>query len=152
AGKYTYEIERGPEYERPTGSFTLTAGTEKKISVPLRRLTDLAAEGWWPGDLHVHRPVGDVELLMQAEDLHVAPIITWWNNQNAWAKTPPPADPLYHFDGSRYYHVLAGEDEREGGALLYFNLDRPLAIAGASREYPSPMQFVEEARRRKNGW
>jgi hypothetical protein len=151
-GKYTYEVERGPEYESQTGSFTLAGGTEKKLTIELRRLTDLSAEGWWSGDLHVHRPVGDAELLMQAEDLHVAPVITWWNNQNAWAKTRPPADPLYHFDANRYYHVLAGEDEREGGALLYFNLGQPLAITGASREYPSPMKFVEDARRQKNAW
>jgi hypothetical protein len=151
-GKYTYEIERGPEYESRAGSFTLAGDAGKKLGVELRRLTDLATEGWWSGDLHVHRPIEDMELLMQAEDLHVAPVITWWNNQNAWAKTRPPADPLYHFDGNRYYHVLAGEDEREGGALLFFNLDQPLAITGAGREYPSPLKFLEEARRHKDAW
>ncbi|HKB37383.1 MAG TPA: CehA/McbA family metallohydrolase, partial [Gemmataceae bacterium] len=52
----------------------------------------------------------------------------------------------------RFYHVLAGEDEREGGALLYFNLRRPLPITGATREHPSPMKFVEEARRHKDVW
>lgn len=151
-GKYTYQVERGPEYELHSGSFTVASGTAKKLSVELRRLADLSAEGWWSGDLHVHRPVEDVELLVQAEDLHVAPVITWWNNQNVWAKTALPADPLYHFDANRYYHVLAGEDEREGGALLFFNLGRPLAIAGAGREYPSPVKFVEEARRQKDVW
>jgi hypothetical protein len=151
-GRYTYEVERGPEYEPHSGSFTLAAGVGAKLDVKLRRLTNLSADGWWAGDLHVHRPVEDVELLMQAEDLHVAPVITWWNNQNAWAKTRPPADPLYHFDGNRYYHVLAGEDEREGGALLFFNLNQPLAITGSSREYPSPVKFVEEARRQHNAW
>jgi hypothetical protein len=151
-GKYTYEVERGPEHEPRTGSFTLTCGAEKKLTVQLRRLIDLPAEGWWPGDLHVHRPVEDAELLMQAEDLHVAPIITWWNNQNLWAKTRLPEEPLKRFDGNRYYHILAGEDEREGGALLFFNLGRPLAITGASREYPSPLKFVDEARRQKGVW
>jgi hypothetical protein len=42
---------------------------------------------------------------------------------------------------------MAGEDEREGGALLYFHLTKPLAIASAGREYPSPMRFVEDALR-----
>ena len=37
------------------------------------------------------------------------------------------------FDGDRFYHLMAGEDEREGGALLYFNLDEPLPIAGSQR-------------------
>jgi len=38
------------------------------------------------------------------------------------------------------------EDEREGGALLFFNLDAPLAIADAAREYPSSAEFLAEAR------
>jgi hypothetical protein len=120
--------------------------------VALERLADLAAEGWWSGDLHVHRPPADVELLMRAEDLYVAPVITWWNNQNHWAGRPPPAEPLVRFDDRRHYHLLAGEDEREGGALLYFGLPRPLAIAGAGREYPSPLRFVGEARRHPGAW
>jgi hypothetical protein len=151
AGKYTIEVERGPEYESHADSFTVTdAGA--KVRVELRRLAALPAEGWWPGDLHVHRPVGDVELLMRAEDLHVVPVITWWNNRNLWEKEKPPADPLVRFDGDRFYHVLAGEDEREGGALLYFHLKQPLAITGASREYPPPLKFVEEARKHKGVW
>jgi hypothetical protein len=47
---------------------------------------------------------------------------------------------------------MAGEDEREGGALLFFNLDEPMAISGSSREYPSPMKFVAEARRHAGVW
>jgi hypothetical protein len=47
---------------------------------------------------------------------------------------------------------MAGEDEREGGALMYFNLDRPLAVGGSSREYPSPMKFVAEARKTGGAW
>src|SRR5262249_5492025 len=85
-GKYTYEIERGPEYRLATGSCALKDKGEEKVSVKLERLVEMAAEGWWCGDLHVHRPVADIELLMQAEDLHVAPVITWWNNRNQWEK------------------------------------------------------------------
>jgi hypothetical protein len=38
-----------------------------------KRITDLAKEGWFGGDAHVHRPPADIELLTQAEDLHIAP-------------------------------------------------------------------------------
>jgi hypothetical protein len=152
AGKYTLEIERGPEYPLHSGSFTIAEGTDKKVGVKLKRLVDMAREHWWPGELHVHRPVSDIELLMRAEDLYVAPVITWWNKHNLWSKKKVPAKPLVQFDGSRYYHVMAGEDERQGGALLYFNLGKPLAIAGAGPEYPSPLKFVAEARRHKGVW
>src|SRR5262249_37084663 len=120
-GKYTIEIERGPEYESHADSLSLETGGAKKINAVLKRLADLPAEGWWPGDLHVHRPVGDIELLMRAEDLHIAPVITWWNNRNQWEKQKPPADPFVRFDGNRYYHVMAGGGEGQGGgaALLH---------------------------------
>lgn len=151
AGKYTIEVERGPEYELFADTFNLT-NAGHKLAVELKRRADMPGEGWWPGDLHVHRPVGDIELLMRAEDLHVAPVITWWNNRNSWDKAKPPADPLVKFDGNRFYDVMAGEDEREGGALLYFHLKQPLAITGSSREYPSPLKFAAEARKHPGAW
>jgi hypothetical protein len=152
AGEYTYECERGPEYTLRKGSFTVADKEPAKLRIELERLADLAGEGWWSGELHVHRPLDDIELLMKAEDLHVAPVITWWNKRNLWADRKLPAELLVRFDGNRYYHVMAGEDEREGGALLYFHLPRPLAITEASREYPSPLQFVAEARKHKGVW
>lgn len=147
-GQYAYQVERGPEHGRLAGKFELDGAPEtRQIDLRLDRIADLAAEGWYSGDLHVHRPVEDMKLLMQAEDLHVAPVITWWNNRNQWSEHEIPADPLVSFDGNRFYQVMAGEDEREGGALMFFNLRRPLDIAGSAREYPSPMKFVAMARR-----
>jgi hypothetical protein len=151
-GKYTVEIEHGPEHSLFTDSFTLAAGRTKKLRVELQRLVDMPAKGWWPGDTHVHRRLEDIELLMRAEELHIAPVITWWNKRNLWAKAPLPDEPLVRFDSNRFYHKMAGEDEREGGALLYFHLKRPLAISEATREYPSPLKFAQEARKHKGAW
>lgn len=144
-GQYTIEIERGPEFARIAERLEVTATGDLHFDYQMQRLVDLAAEGWWSGELHVHRPVEAIELLMRAEDLHVAPVITWWNKTNLWGKQQLPADPLVRFDGNRFYDVMAGEDEREGGALLYFHLKKPLPIATSSKEYPSPVKFVEEA-------
>ena len=152
AGDYTFEIERGPEYARESGTFHLGEGETQRIERRLKRIADLAAKGWYSGDLHVHRPVEQVPFLMQAEDLHVAPVITWWNNEQPVEGPPAPDRSLTRFDGDRFFHVMAGEDEREGGALLYFGLAQPLAITGSSREYPSPMKFVLEARRHPGVW
>ena len=151
-GNYSYEIERGPEYLMRTGSVTVAFAATQQLALKLERVADLAAEGWWSGDLHVHRPLADIELLMQADDLHVAPVMTWWNAKNAWSDRKPPANLLVQFDRNRFYHVMAGEDEREGGALLYFNLHEPLPIASARREYPSPMKFLREARQHAGVW
>jgi hypothetical protein len=156
AGKYTFEVARGPEYRQRTGSFTITENGREGLGVRLERLANLATDGWWSGDLHVHRPIQDMELLLRAEDLHVAPVITWWNNRrgyrNLWDGQKLPDNPLVQIDGNRYYHVLAGEDERAGGALLYFHLSKPLSLTGTSLEYPSPLHFVAEARRQAGVW
>src|SRR5262249_46379255 len=151
-GEYRYAIERGPEWQRVAGWVELKPGRDHRVAAELRRIADLAADGWYSGDLHIHRPLNDIELLMTAEDLHIGPVITWWNENNAWKGKELPASPLVRFDGNRLYHVLAGEDERGGGALLYFHLHKPLAITGSKREFPSPMKFVAEARKEEGVW
>jgi hypothetical protein len=147
-GRYTFEMERGPEYRVRGGSFTIQRESKDVKTVDLPRFVNMAEEGWWSGDLHVHRPPEEIELLMRAEDLHVAPVITWWNDKNSWAGRTPPENPLVKFDENRFYRLMAGEDERGGGALLYFNLAEPLPITGAAREHPSPVAFLKQAHER----
>lgn len=145
---YHFEIERGPEYESIRGDVRFGEDETVGTAVTLRRIAHLRDHGWYSGDLHIHRPYVDVPLLMRAEDLDVAPVITWWNNRNVWDGMPLPDETLHQYDGRRYFDVMGGEDEREGGALLYFGLDRPLDIRTDSREFPSPMTFVAGARER----
>jgi hypothetical protein len=131
----------------------VNAGGDATVQVAVKRLADLARDGWFSGDLHVHRPIADIPLLMRAEDLHVAPVITWWNRNNLWKDRKIPDPCLYPLEEQRFYDVMAGEDERQGGALLYFNLKRPLEISQATAEYPSPMVFVKQSREMsKNVW
>jgi hypothetical protein len=142
-GRYAYEVERGPEWSRAKGDFDAGAGS---VRLEIERIADLPSRGWWPGDLHIHRAPEEVDLHAAAEDLFVLPVITWWNRRNLWADRERPADPLRRLEGGRWARVMEGEDEREGGALLYFNLPAPLAIQKATRETPSPMKFLLEAR------
>jgi hypothetical protein len=146
-GRYTFEIERGPEYRTRIGHFLIRRGATDNKQVVMSRFVDMKKEGWWSGDLHIHRPIAEIPTLMLADDLHIAPVITWWNDRNQWRTQDLPDQLLVQFDGDRYYHVLAGEDERAGGALLYFNLPRPLDLtAQNNREYPSPVDYLRQAR------
>ena len=129
-GKYRYGVERGPEFERLSGTFTLETEKPQTLSLVIKRIANLREAGWYSADLHVHRPLADIDLLMRAEDLDFAPVITWWNKRNFWT-------------GGK--HAEAGEDEREGGALIYHRLQHPLEITKATREYPSPMTYVNDA-------
>lgn len=150
-GRYVYEIERGPERTMARGEVLVDEGTVT-VAVKLQRLVDMPALGWWPGDLHIHRPLDDMPLLIQAEDLYVAPDITWWNDRNLWRDRPLPAEPIITVEGRRFVDSLAGEDERAGGAFLYFGCRRPLDIAGAGKEYPSALAFLRESSRDPNIW
>ncbi|MCI0533940.1 MAG: CehA/McbA family metallohydrolase, partial [Verrucomicrobiales bacterium] len=151
-GTYRYEVERGPEYTAVTNSFAVQDGQSPKISVTLQRLADLAREGWWSGEMHVHRAPDEVEMLMRAEDLHVAQVITWWNKQNRWTNQRLPANPQVRFDNDRFYDLMAGEDERDGGALLFFGLAKPHAITSGERFYPHSLQFAREIRQTQAVW
>jgi hypothetical protein len=151
-GAYKFEVDRGPEYLVTTGVVRIAEAKNLEVTNRLQRLVDLSKEGWWSGELHVHRSLDDSELLMRAEDLHIAPVITWWNSNSEWSKRAIPSALLVQFDGNRYFHLMGGEDERGGGALLYFNLTQPLPIIDAGREYPSPMKFLADARHHEGVW
>lgn len=146
SGTYRLEVARGPEWIPVTKALDLTDTAEPHtITITLYRLTDLTQEGWWSGETHIHRPIDEIATLMAAEDLHVGHAISWWNQTNPWLKSPP--DPVVSFeDGRRYYHLLGGEDERDGGALLYLNLKRSLAIAEGTQHFPSSLHYAKEAR------
>ncbi|MFO0840810.1 MAG: CehA/McbA family metallohydrolase [Gemmataceae bacterium] len=148
-GDYRYEIERGPEYEPVSGR--LSVGESTPLEARLSRISDLAAKGWYSGDLHIHRPPADARLVMRAEDLHVGGVITWWNKQNLWATTKPPNPAVVRFDG-RWCDLMGGEDERGGGAMLYFRRRAPLGITTATREYPSSLRYLREAKKDTGTW
>ena len=47
-GTYAYEIDRGPEYPLTTGTVAVADSGSQAMTSRLRRLLDLAKEGWWP--------------------------------------------------------------------------------------------------------
>ena len=82
----------------------------------------------------------------------MAPVLTVWNKNNHWKDRPLPGRLLVDAGPDRAYHLLACEDERRGGAMLYFNLARPLDFAGDGPEYPSPVVHLREAIEQPGAW
>ena len=144
-GAYHFEIERGPEYRVRHGHFTIEPGAEETHTVELERFVDLAREGWYSGDLHIHRKPEQMASLVRAEDVRVAPVVTWSNKGNLWKRRPFPDPLLAELAPGRWVHWMAGEDRRGGGALLYLNLPKPLRFEHASREFPGSAHFLKEA-------
>ena len=150
-GDYTFVIERGPEYLERTGHFTISPFADDSKVVELRRFIDMAADGWWSGDLDVRRPARDIEPLMMADDLHLAEVITWRDDKPPSA-APLPKEPWVRFDGNRYYHLSAGAWHRSGTEVLLLNLPAPLKLPPAGADFPPMLRYLSEARGKGELW
>ncbi|MEA1952409.1 MAG: hypothetical protein U9N87_13600, partial [Planctomycetota bacterium] len=156
-GGYKFELERGPEYVTRSGHFVIEHFADDEKEVDLRRFVDMAAAGWFSGDLHARRPPRDIELLMLAEDLHVVPVATWWNDkvlpggkrQGKQPRGQAEKQGLSRFDGNRFYCLAAGGFAWPGGEILCFNLPQPLhgllSRAKPQREFPPPLELLIKA-------
>jgi hypothetical protein len=151
-GNYTFVIERGPEYTDQSGHFEMQGFAKDTKTVAMRRAVNMAEADWWSADLHIHRSAKEIELLMQAEDLHVAPLVSWTNEKNEWAGGKLPKSPLVKFDGDRYYDQLAGEDHRAGGRLLFFNLPEPYELPNAETKSLAQSDLLERMHGVEGAW
>jgi hypothetical protein len=139
-------VDRGPEYRRV--SIPLDAAIDESVERPIKldRWIDMAAKGWWSGDLHVHRSVGDIRALMQSADLHFAPTISCFNDapsSASWAVNLTAPAGL-----NRIYSIDNCEDERKWGAALFIGVKRPMRLYDRASEYPLPEHTWAEARSR----
>lgn len=145
AGQYALWIERSTEYRRSEIKVGATVSTQQQRTIRLQRWIDMAARGWWSGDMHVHRDPAHMVALMEASDLHFAPTITRWNTQSNL--DPWPARKIYT-SGTRAYSIDNCEDERGWGAALFFDVKSPLRLYSAKteRDYPPPSTTWKEGR------
>ncbi|CAN5520311.1 hypothetical protein BH23BAC4_BH23BAC4_12200 [soil metagenome] len=58
AGSVALDVVKGFEFHPAKVAATITAGEVTTISVPLTRLTDMTAKGWYSGSTHVHMNYG----------------------------------------------------------------------------------------------
>ncbi len=84
-GTYSVMAARGKEYLPATKTVVIGEG-ETEIEFRLRRWINMARHGWYSGETHVHRSMGDLPVLVVAEDLNVALPLTYWVTA---AGTPP---------------------------------------------------------------
>ena len=146
-GKYHLTVERGPEWMPVSRSISILPGMNiTNVTVKLDRIVNMVAEDWWSGETHIHRPIDQVELLMRSEDLHFGQVLSWWNQRNPWANTPLPTSLVRQFDSNRFVHLIGGEDERDGGALLFLNMAQPLDILEGRKHYPSSLVYAQQAK------
>jgi hypothetical protein len=71
--------------------------------------------------------------------------------ENLWKDKALP-EAIKNFDGNRFLSCVSGEDERDGGALLYCDLTRPLEITSGAEHFPSSLLYAKQARERGAKW
>ncbi len=147
AGDASILIEKGKEYRSIFEHITMAAGQMKTVEYELERWINMAELGWYSGEFHIHRNLDEMAHLILAEDLNVAPDLTVWNNQTAWADEPIPTEKIVSVNALHWYGVLSQEDERGGGAVMLMNLDEPVELGEASRWYPTGWHYCDEARK-----
>jgi hypothetical protein len=72
-GQYNFELQAGPEYLTQNGHFEIERHADDTKRIEMKRVTDLAKEGWWGGDLDVRRKTNEMPLILRAEGLQLAP-------------------------------------------------------------------------------
>ncbi len=102
-GDYQVVIERGKEYlplhtqlEVPAGEMSAPAGQPNPAPIertfPLQRFSDMASQGWYSGETHVHRRIAELPNVMAAEELNVAFPVAFWTTSSAKAPDLEPSD------------------------------------------------------------
>lgn len=80
-GRWRIAVDHGMEYIPVVEEITLRGERARTLTLRLHRWIDLAKEGWWSGDVHVHHPTVEQsqrEFLLQyarATDVHVVNVL-----------------------------------------------------------------------------
>ena len=125
-GEVIVDVARGFEYEPLRTAVRVEPG-QRELTLRLRRWADLARDGWYSGDSHVHFLSTQGALLeQQGEDLNVVNLLqSQWgalftNTEDFTGRTAVAADPNYltHVSQENRQHVL--------GHLILWGLRRPV--------------------------
>ncbi len=120
-------IEKGKEYEGISDTIEISEGEVTTRLFEMRRWIDMAKLGWYSGDTHVHRNPRRMPHLLEAEDLNVAPVISYWNQEWQFEGLLFQGDIWQR--GKRSYSFMTQEDERSGGAAMGINICNPVKVA-----------------------
>lgn len=111
-GDYRYEISAGPEFARVSGGFTLDKNALTEDVLELQRHADMAAEGWFAGDLLSYLAPQQTEAWMKAEGVFAVSSAS----HSAQSDTDEPEDAAADGAGGVFRGFL---DDRPSGGLLF---------------------------------
>ncbi len=119
-GDVVVDVARGFEYEPLRQTVRISPG-QRELTLRIRRVADMAAQGWWSGDSHVHfLSTPGAQLEQRGEDLRVVNLLqTQWGalftNTEDWSGRPGVVD------GGGYITYVGQENRQHmlGHAVLW---------------------------------
>ena len=141
-GRYLLRASRGPEYQPATAEITVPeeGNLADPVELSLSRWIDMAARGWFSGDLHCHLPLENLKTELLASDLNVTFPLTYWVTDTGHTPTEnnkegePTPRPFFEFADSTHgfwpinteYELFTHEEERHPlGAVLVLRHREP---------------------------
>jgi hypothetical protein len=142
-GSYKFAARKGFEYEPVEMQVSIGTAPEQTVTLPLRKFADFEAQGWYPGDTHMHFPdPSGIRYEMECEGLRVCSLLIY---KNGYARPPRPGEGTFlnveHFTGKlspvsdAEHFVKVGEEFRHGllAHLIFQNLKQivwPVSTGG----------------------
>ena len=125
-GDVVVDVARGFEYEPLRQTVRIEPG-QRDLTLRIRRVADMAAEGWWSGDSHVHfLSTPGAQLEQRGEDLRVVNVLqTQWGvlftNTEEFSGQPSVVD------GGGYVTYIGQENRQHVlGHVLLWGLKEPV--------------------------
>lgn len=143
-GTYSVQASKGIEWFDVEMDVTVQEDGQI-VELTLERWTDMNDEGWWSGDMHIHRPLEVIEELVQIEGINVAPVLTFWNHTSMFGDNPVPRNKVKKVASNQYYSLLNEEHERQDGAILLYNLEEMLDVKNFEAWYPDAIDLMMDA-------
>jgi SSS family solute:Na+ symporter len=146
-GKYKVRAEKGPEYRAAETTVEVAASQTGRADLEVSRFYNMNEQGWYSADLHIHRNPEELPLLIRAEDLNLAPVIT----RHLGGARPPAPYPTSHVvrvDANHLGTLQNQEVERLGkghGAVVLLNFPQPVE-AELGVLHPPEAEFCRRAR------
>lgn len=134
-GPYSYVIEKGPEYRTLSGRFEITKDATDGVTVEIPRFTNMSEKGWWSGDLNIKRPIRDIPVVMDANDLNFANQISF-DNRGEYLDGGIPKVALKKVNERIVFQQVGGIDSRGGGALVFMGQTKPFLLPGEKSIIP----------------
>ena len=136
-GKYTFDIEAGPEFHTRQGHFAVERHAEDAKEISLARKVNMHEEGWWAGDLDVWHPLDNMPLLMRAEHVDLVPLLRQQNVRGKCQVLKDRGRASPSELAAPFYGPWAVMDRCRGGGLLLFGRTAAPEVCGRKADAPS---------------